>query len=141
LPSRTRLTCTVRLRNQPHHRQTRSVIGHGAGASATTARASCHRAQAVAAAARSVGVLNRRPWCAAAPSAPGGRLCGGVENKNHRSKEFNDASLPYAVFFAPGGAAFHEGNMDLDAMSELACTGQNRRSLCRSLVRRLGSAS
>lgn len=33
------------------------------------------------------------------------------KNKNHRSKEFNNAPMPYAVFFAPGGIAFHEGNL------------------------------
>jgi lipoprotein-anchoring transpeptidase ErfK/SrfK len=33
------------------------------------------------------------------------------KHKDHRSKEFNDAPMPWAVFFAPGGIAFHEGNL------------------------------
>ncbi len=33
------------------------------------------------------------------------------KNKHHRSAEFNNAPMPYAVFFAPGGIAFHEGNL------------------------------
>jgi hypothetical protein len=33
------------------------------------------------------------------------------KNKDHRSSEFNDAPMPWAVFFAPGGIAFHEGNL------------------------------
>jgi len=38
----------------------------------------------------------------------------GVEwkNRDHRSAEFNNAPMPYAVFFAPGGIAFHEGNTE-----------------------------
>jgi hypothetical protein len=34
------------------------------------------------------------------------------KNKNHRSAEFNDAPMPFAVFFADGGIAFHEGNLN-----------------------------
>lgn len=33
------------------------------------------------------------------------------KNKNHRSAEFNGAPMPFAVFFAAGGIAFHEGNL------------------------------
>ena len=33
------------------------------------------------------------------------------KHKDHRSKEFNDAPMPWAVFFAAGGIAFHEGNV------------------------------
>ncbi|MHA6796712.1 L,D-transpeptidase [Pseudonocardia bannensis] len=33
------------------------------------------------------------------------------KNKNHRSAEFNNAPMPFAVFFAEGGIAFHEGNL------------------------------
>jgi hypothetical protein len=33
------------------------------------------------------------------------------KEKNHWSKEY-DAAMPYSVFFAPGGVAFHEGNLD-----------------------------
>lgn len=33
------------------------------------------------------------------------------KNKDHRSQEFNDAPMPWAVFYAPGGIAFHEGNL------------------------------
>ncbi|MBW0106751.1 L,D-transpeptidase, partial [Pseudonocardia sp. KRD-291] len=32
------------------------------------------------------------------------------KDAHHRSKEFDDAPMPWAVFFAPGGIAFHEGN-------------------------------
>jgi hypothetical protein len=32
------------------------------------------------------------------------------KDQHHRSKEFNDAPMPYSVFFADGGIAFHEGN-------------------------------
>ncbi len=33
------------------------------------------------------------------------------KNKNHRSTEFDGAPMPFAVFFAQGGIAFHEGNL------------------------------
>ncbi|MBW0117086.1 L,D-transpeptidase [Pseudonocardia abyssalis] len=33
------------------------------------------------------------------------------KNKDHKSAEFNGAPMPFAVFFAPGGIAFHEGNL------------------------------
>ena len=32
------------------------------------------------------------------------------KDKNHKSAEFNNAAMPYSVFFAPGGIAFHQGN-------------------------------
>ncbi len=32
------------------------------------------------------------------------------KDAHHRSKEFGDAPMPWAVFFAPGGIAFHEGD-------------------------------
>jgi lipoprotein-anchoring transpeptidase ErfK/SrfK len=32
------------------------------------------------------------------------------KDKDHKSAEFNNAPMPYSVFFAPGGIAFHEGN-------------------------------
>lgn len=34
------------------------------------------------------------------------------KDKDHRSAEFNDAPMPFAVFFAQGGIAFHEGNLN-----------------------------
>ncbi len=34
------------------------------------------------------------------------------KNTNHRSKEFDDAPMPFAVFFAQGGIAFHEGSLE-----------------------------
>ncbi|MEU6698152.1 L,D-transpeptidase [Pseudonocardia sp. NPDC046786] len=34
------------------------------------------------------------------------------KNRDHRSTEFDGAPMPFAVFFAPGGIAFHEGNLD-----------------------------
>lgn len=53
---------------------------------------------------------------ATSPGGPGHETPRGdfeVEWKNdkHRSKEFNDAPMPFAVFFAEGGIAFHEGNL------------------------------
>ena len=33
------------------------------------------------------------------------------KSKQHHSGEF-DVSMPYAIFFAPGGIAFHEGSLD-----------------------------
>ncbi len=33
------------------------------------------------------------------------------KNQNHRSTEFDGAPMPFAVFFAEGGIAFHEGNL------------------------------
>jgi hypothetical protein len=32
------------------------------------------------------------------------------KDQNHKSAEFNNAAMPFAVFFAPGGIAFHQGN-------------------------------
>jgi lipoprotein-anchoring transpeptidase ErfK/SrfK len=32
------------------------------------------------------------------------------KDQNHRSAEFDDAPMPFSVFFAEGGIAFHEGN-------------------------------
>ncbi|GAY10838.1 L,D-transpeptidase [Pseudonocardia sp. N23] len=32
------------------------------------------------------------------------------KDEHHRSAEFDNAPMPYSVFFAPGGIAFHEGN-------------------------------
>jgi L,D-transpeptidase catalytic domain len=32
------------------------------------------------------------------------------KDATHRSSEFNNAPMPWSVFFAPGGIAFHEGN-------------------------------
>ncbi|WFG43214.1 L,D-transpeptidase [Pseudonocardia alni] len=37
------------------------------------------------------------------------------KNKDHRSAEFNNAPMPFAVFFAPGGIAFHEGNTETES--------------------------
>ncbi|MET0187919.1 L,D-transpeptidase-like protein [Pseudonocardia sediminis] len=33
------------------------------------------------------------------------------KHQDHRSAEFNNAPMPWAVFFAQGGIAFHEGNV------------------------------
>lgn len=32
------------------------------------------------------------------------------KDQNHKSAEFNNAAMPFSVFFAPGGIAFHQGN-------------------------------
>jgi len=34
------------------------------------------------------------------------------KNVNHRSAEFQNAAMPFAVFFAQGGIGFHEGTLD-----------------------------
>jgi L,D-transpeptidase-like protein len=34
------------------------------------------------------------------------------KNTNHRSSEYDGARMPFAVFFAEGGIAFHEGSLD-----------------------------
>lgn len=44
-------------------------------------------------------------------ATPTGTFAVQWKNKDHRSAEFNNAPMPYAVFFAPGGIAFHEGNL------------------------------
>jgi lipoprotein-anchoring transpeptidase ErfK/SrfK len=33
------------------------------------------------------------------------------KDKDHKSQEFDDAPMPYSVFFAPGGIAFHTGSL------------------------------
>ncbi|MBP2370976.1 L,D-transpeptidase [Pseudonocardia parietis] len=53
----------------------------------------------------------------AAPGGPGqetplGTFAVEWKNKDHRSAEFDDAPMPFAVFFAPGGIAFHEGDVN-----------------------------
>lgn len=53
----------------------------------------------------------------AAPGGPGkatplGTFAVEWKNKDHRSAEFGDAPMPFAVFFAPGGIAFHEGDVN-----------------------------
>lgn len=47
---------------------------------------------------------------------PGWRTPPGVfrvlwKNKNHRSKQFNNAPMPYSVFFTSTGIAFHQGSL------------------------------
>ncbi len=32
------------------------------------------------------------------------------KDQNHKSAEYNNAAMPFSVFFADGGIAFHEGN-------------------------------
>ena len=33
------------------------------------------------------------------------------KDKDHKSEEFDDAPMPYSVFFQPGGIAFHTGSL------------------------------
>ncbi|MGI8815600.1 MAG: L,D-transpeptidase [Pseudonocardia sp.] len=33
------------------------------------------------------------------------------KDRHHKSKEFDDAPMPYSVFFEPGGIAFHTGSL------------------------------
>lgn len=49
---------------------------------------------------------------------PGYRTPPGVfrvlwKDKNHRSSEFNNAPMPYSVFFTSTGIAFHEGSLSV----------------------------
>lgn len=37
------------------------------------------------------------------------------KHRDHRSAEFDGAPMPFAVFFAEGGIAFHEGNLHTDS--------------------------
>ena len=49
---------------------------------------------------------------AAATPTPRGEFTVEWKNRDHRSREFNGAPMPYAVFFAAGGIAFHQGALD-----------------------------
>ncbi|ANY06093.1 L,D-transpeptidase [Pseudonocardia sp. HH130630-07] len=62
------------------------------------------------------GVIEAGP-VPAAPGGPGqatplGDFSVQWKHQDHRSAEFNNAPMPFAVFFAPGGIAFHEGNVN-----------------------------
>ncbi len=37
------------------------------------------------------------------------------KNRDHRSVEFDNAPMPFAVFFADGGIAFHQGRLNSDS--------------------------
>lgn len=37
------------------------------------------------------------------------------KDRDHRSFEFDGAEMPWSVFFAPGGIAFHQGNQNVDS--------------------------
>lgn len=37
------------------------------------------------------------------------------KDQDHRSFEFDGAEMPWSVFFAPGGIAFHEGKQNVDS--------------------------
>jgi len=37
------------------------------------------------------------------------------KHRDHHSNEFNGAPMPFAIFFAEGGIAFHEGNLNTDS--------------------------
>lgn len=43
---------------------------------------------------------------------PAGTFSVQWKDADHRSTEYDNAPMPWAVFFAPGGIAFHEGNPD-----------------------------
>ncbi|MGH3565253.1 MAG: L,D-transpeptidase [Pseudonocardia sp.] len=61
------------------------------------------------------GVIVRGPLAISPGDAgretPRGDFAVSWKNKDHTSKEFDDAPMPFAVFFAEGGIAFHEGNL------------------------------
>lgn len=54
------------------------------------------------------------PNAAGKPDAPTPTGVFHVNSKDadHHSNEFNNAPMPNAVFFAPGGVAFHEGSLE-----------------------------
>lgn len=54
------------------------------------------------------------PLSAGKPDAPTPTGVFHVSSKDadHHSREFDNAPMPNAVFFAPGGVAFHEGSLD-----------------------------
>ena len=56
------------------------------------------------------GPVDISPGAKDTPS-PRGNFAVQWKDKNHYSKEY-DAPMPWSTFFAPGGIAFHEGNLD-----------------------------
>ena len=54
-----------------------------------------------------------RPISSGAPGheTPRGDFRVEWKHADHRSAEFHNAPMPFAIFFAPGGIAFHEGNL------------------------------
>lgn len=46
-----------------------------------------------------------------AKPTPRGNFSVQWKNVNHHSAEFDNAPMPFAVFFADGGIAFHQGNV------------------------------
>jgi L,D-transpeptidase-like protein len=43
---------------------------------------------------------------------PAGRFSVTYKDDDHRSRAYDGAPMPHAVFFTPGGVAFHEGDRD-----------------------------
>ena len=56
------------------------------------------------------GPVDISPGAEDTPS-PRGNFAVQWKDKNHYSKEY-DAPMPWSTFFAPGGIAFHQGNLD-----------------------------
>ncbi|RZT86061.1 L,D-transpeptidase-like protein [Pseudonocardia sediminis] len=55
------------------------------------------------------------------------------KDAHHRSKEFDDAPMPWAVFFAPGGIAFHEGNPETPSAGCVRMPGDDARTFYEGL--------
>lgn len=50
------------------------------------------------------------------------------KHADHRSAEFDGAPMPWAVFFAPGGIAFHEGNLGTDSAGCVRLAAEDARA-------------
>ena len=95
-----------------------------AAAATTSAAAPCGPS-----AAACISLSSQRAWLMSGGQAtygptkitsgkPGWRTPAGVfkvlwKNKNHRSRQFNNAPMPYSVFFTSTGIAFHEGSLSV----------------------------
>ena len=50
------------------------------------------------------------------------------KDADHRSAEFGGAPMPWAVFFAPGGIAFHEGSLETPSAGCVRLVEQDARA-------------
>jgi lipoprotein-anchoring transpeptidase ErfK/SrfK len=99
-----------------------AVLTPGVAAAASAAAAPCGSS-----AAACISLSSQRAWLMSrgqviygsvpiTSGRPGHRTPPGVfqvlwKDKNHRSTIFDNAPMPYSVFFTSSGIAFHEGNL------------------------------